>query len=668
MINKGFISVLFFVFVYFTSVIADTAASTWTTETVDGSGYASSCIYTSTALDTSGKVHISYYDSGSLKYATNASGSWVITTVDSSSNGIVGWYTSIALDTNGKVHISYCYYFYSASTNTYNRYLKYATNASGAWVTTTVDNSGGAGNHTSIAIDSSGKVHISYSDLRVYYLKYATNASGAWVITSVDRCGSPGGGWTSIALDTNDKVHIGYYDGTNADLKYTTNSNGSWVMTTVDSTGEVGIGEISLALDASDKAHISYYDYTNARLKYATNASGSWITATLENGGYTSSLALDSSGKVSIIYGTYPSLKYTTNASGSWITEIVDSSGYGCTVWGRSLVFDNSGKIHMSYSLGTDNVGVDHDLKYATKLPITTGAPVVITSSATDVTSDHATLNGTIDANGLSTTAWFQYSTISGLYDYSTATQDVTGTSTSISADISGLTASTTYYYRIAAQNSSGTSYGSETTFITAASNVAPVANAGNDQTVCVGDTVTLDASGSSDADGDPITYSWAFTSVPSGSTAALSSSTTVNPTFVVDETGTYVVQLVVNDGTVDSDPVTIQIQAITKEEMAVVVVQNIRDQVTSFDASVFKNGNMRNALVNKIDAVVASIEAGDYAGALGQLERDILRKTDGCVDSAEPDRNDWITDCEFQEIFYQLIQDAIAEVRDLME
>src|SRR5207342_1707183 len=50
------------------------------------------------------------------------------------------------------------------------------------------------------------------------------------------------------------------------------------------------------------------------------------------------------------------------------------------------------------------------------------------------------------------------------------------------------------------------------------------------------------------------------FTSRPTGSQATLSNATVVNPTFVADVLGTYVVQLIVNDGTIDSlaDTVTI--------------------------------------------------------------------------------------------------------------
>ncbi len=90
--------------------------------------------------------------------------------------------------------------------------------------------------------------------------------------------------------------------------------------------------------------------------------------------------------------------------------------------------------------------------------------------------------------------------------------------------------------------------------------NSSPVANAGADQSVGVGNVVQLDGSGSTDVDGDSLTYSWSFTSIPQGSSASLSTPTSVNPTFPVDLPGTYVAQLIVNDGHVDSTPDTVVI------------------------------------------------------------------------------------------------------------
>ena len=92
--------------------------------------------------------------------------------------------------------------------------------------------------------------------------------------------------------------------------------------------------------------------------------------------------------------------------------------------------------------------------------------------------------------------------------------------------------------------------------------NALPGADAGSDQNTTTGSLVTLDGSGSSD--GDLLTFAWSFVSVPAGSTAVLSDSTVVNPSFVADQPGTYIVQLIVNDGLVDSAPDTVTITAST--------------------------------------------------------------------------------------------------------
>ncbi len=87
--------------------------------------------------------------------------------------------------------------------------------------------------------------------------------------------------------------------------------------------------------------------------------------------------------------------------------------------------------------------------------------------------------------------------------------------------------------------------------------NRPPVAKAGAARSLAVGATVTLDGSGSSDPDGNAITYAWSVTSKPDGSTAALSSSSVVKPTFIADKIGAYQISLKVSDGTLENTDTT---------------------------------------------------------------------------------------------------------------
>jgi N-acetylneuraminic acid mutarotase len=137
-----------------------------------------------------------------------------------------------------------------------------------------------------------------------------------------------------------------------------------------------------------------------------------------------------------------------------------------------------------------------------------TGAPVVITNPATNVASFSAALNGSLDPHGLPTTVHFQYGTTAS-YGFMTAAQSQTGnTHRNIIANISGLSASTVYHFRIVATNSAGTRYGSDGTFTTLSATGPPVVTT-NPATSVASSSATLN--GSLDPHGLPTTVHFQY-------------------------------------------------------------------------------------------------------------------------------------------------------------
>jgi hypothetical protein len=83
---------------------------------------------------------------------------------------------------------------------------------------------------------------------------------------------------------------------------------------------------------------------------------------------------------------------------------------------------------------------------------------------------------------------------------------------------------------------------------------------------------VTLDGSGSSDPDGDSLLFAWRFLTVPDGSAltdADLSDPTGETTTFTPDVLGAYELELVVNDGEVDSAAVTVTVNYLNMPPVA---------------------------------------------------------------------------------------------------
>jgi hypothetical protein len=185
------------------------------------------------------------------------------------------------------------------------------------------------------------------------------------------------------------------------------------------------------------------------------------------------------------IFETTAKLNGTVNANGlsaAVIFEYGTTTSYGSTVtasqspltsdYATSVDADISGlTAGTSYHfrvIAVNNLGT----VYGDDITFTTlsGAhpPVVSTTSATNISTTGATLNGAVNASGLSTTVTFEYDSIATSYGNTVAAfpNPVTGDSiTNVSANISSLTPGVTYYFRVKAENSDGVCYGNDFQF-----------------------------------------------------------------------------------------------------------------------------------------------------------------------------------------------------------
>jgi len=309
--------------------------NSWESEIVDSNDNVGR--YSSIAIDDMDNIHISYYDktNGDLKYANYDSGSWEITTVDKLNN--VGFFNCITLDNNNYPHISYVNYDKS--------YLKHAYWNGNRWITEKVDENTGLGEYfsdtTSIAIDNSNHIHISYCSRENFDLKYAYFDGSSWKKEIIDSEGDVGQ-YSSITLDAANKPHIAYASWTDFDLKYTYLSDGIWNIETVDE--EEDMRKWASLILIEDAPYISYYDYTDGDLKLAYKNNNNWEKLIVDSEGavgcFNSLTTVNNNLYISYYSWSKKSLKYASTTLGeefniqtieeATINDYVDQQQYNC--------------------------------------------------------------------------------------------------------------------------------------------------------------------------------------------------------------------------------------------------------------------------------------------------------------------------------------------------
>jgi hypothetical protein len=140
---------------------------------------------------------------------------------------------------------------------------------------------------------------------------------------------------------------------------------------------------------------------------------------------------------------------------------------------------------------------------------VAAGPPSATTGAATAVGQTTATVNGTVDPQGMATTYRFEYGT-SSTYGLQTDEHDAgAGTgSVDAQADLTGLTTDTTYHYSVVATNAAGVTRGADRTFKTAQAPGPPGASTGSARSVTpTGARLT----GTVDPNGRPTTYRFEY-------------------------------------------------------------------------------------------------------------------------------------------------------------
>lgn len=247
--------------------------------------------------------------------------------------------------------------------------------------------------------------------------------------------------------------------------------------------------------------------------------------------------------------------------------------------------------------------------------------PTVVTNAATNVTYNSATLNGTVNPNGLDTAAYFEWG-LTDLYGYQTPLTPLGSGTTDIdiTADLSDLLPETTYNFRLVASNSTGTTYGVNQTFTTLSLPVT-IPNAPSDlgATPTSSSQVNLLWTDNSNNETGFIIVRKTRCTEPFVQIATVDANvTTYSDTNLIYATNYYYRVKAYNevgnsDYTNEAAAMTFVPTVSTPDEINQMVYQYYQD-------GLIRNYGIYNSLSAKLNAAQNSINTGDYKSAMGQL------------------------------------------------
>jgi hypothetical protein len=263
-------------------------------------GVASFCTL---VLDSKQRPNISYADHGTgkgakLRYVVWSGGAeWTNRPVSPNNDAVVAYYTSVALDKEDKPYFSYYDYEGPAGIGFLLR-LRSVFWTGKYWEVHMVDRQSGSGKFNDIAIDSTGRPHIAYGNVKAETsgLRYGIWDGEKWKTEILEGADGPRPTMSvAFVLDKKDIPHITYSDAEHNLIKYATKRNGQWVLEVVDAVRRVAYPDRNgIALDENGNPHMSYYDSGDGLLKVASRRDGKWYREVLarDYAGFTSSMQI----------------------------------------------------------------------------------------------------------------------------------------------------------------------------------------------------------------------------------------------------------------------------------------------------------------------------------------------------------------------------------------
>lgn len=237
------------------------------------------------------------------------------------------------------------------------------------------------------------------------------------------------------------------------------------------SRGTDGVFTTSTAVEAVTTAATNV-TLTSATLNGSVNPFGHATTWYFEYGTSTS-------------YGTKTALQSAgSGTTSSKVSANVTGLKAGKTYHYRLVAMNTAGTAHGS------------DITF-----LTTTAPIAVTAAATSIGASSATLNGSVNPNGVATSWFFEYGT-STAYGSTTSSKNAGSGANSVpvSAPLSNLTPGTTYHFRLVAKSSVGTTRSADETFATTGVTIHAAAVA-----VIYGNAVTLSGTVTSGQAGETV-------------------------------------------------------------------------------------------------------------------------------------------------------------------